>query len=609
MSYNVSRPAALCLLYFVLLVPVALGQEGRKALVRTEKTATGVEQHYIEISTDIPLEQSVYNALSADPQGGPEIGALFSKGNPLPVDDSNLVEKKFPRNRIVVSPEDAAAATRKRFRLYFDVGVDPYADFGDQKYVVNLFNYTTGAGKSARHTIDVGLPLERTPQTDDITCRNEQQLAFFYQFAGQDDASKRRTAELYDWFAGLKGHPADLAKLKVEIEQLNRKGKKDFAVRDLTLAPSRERAQERARFHICFETGQRLPESKFDARVTYADGTPPELFVPAVITGLEGDPTETSPEVFSDESDKSPGQRPLDRNLNFATALTSSVEDKEKEEAGQKLTVRERTTRATLDLRVIPKFIYSYDAERGKDGTKARYLEWIPIFLDSKVSTGKVNKDTLSLNTIVFGTKGEYRHFPRLGRYENYYRFIGGFLNASDRDFKQAEYKGTFEFRPVFGAINHPLVSQETVERKILAPDSKRPLKVIPKNYGFEVVPFIGTELGRTYLRRRPGEGIEPSDAVRRLYFGLDMVLNPVRFMTFSVTDTFYVRSKAESQDDRYRNYFRGAIEIPLGEPTRTPHSVFFSFERGDQPPFKEQGVNALKVGYRLRTDWINLFR
>ena len=609
MSNNVTGTPALCLFIVVLLAPAALAQDARKALVRTERTGAGVERHYVEISTDIPLEQAVYDALRDDPRGGPEIGALFAKGDPLPADEASLVDGKFPRNRIVVSTEDAAAPTRKRFRLYFAAGVNPYVGFEDRQYVVNLFNYTTGAGKSARHTIDVEMSFERTPQTDDITCRDERQLAFFYEFAGQDDASKQRVAELYDWFADLKKHPAELAKLNVEVEQLNRKGKKKVTVRDLALAPSRERALERARFHVCFEAEQRLPESKFDASVTFTDPAPPELFIPAVITGLEGDPTDTSPEVFSDESDKSPGERPLDRNLNFATALTSSVEDKEEEQGGQKTTVRQRTTRATLDLRVVPKFIYSLDAERGKDGTQARYLEWMPIFLDTKVSTGKVNKDTLSLNTIVFGTKGEYRHFPRLGRYETYYRLIGGFLNASDRDFKQAEFKGTFEFRPVFGFINHPLVSQETVEKKLLAPESKRPLKVIPKSYGFEVVPFVGAEIGRTYLRRRPGEGIEPSDTVRRLYFGLDMVLNPVRFMTFNVTDTFYVRSKAESPDDRYRNYFRGAIEVPLGEPTRTPHSVFFSFERGDQPPFKEQGVNALKIGYRLRTDWINLFR
>lgn len=579
----------------------------RKAFLRTRTQPTGVE-YYIEISTDVPLNQALYDQLNEHPSAPhPEIGSVFVDGDPLTIDYSDLVDSRYPRNKIVVSPNDNAKS-RKLFRVYLK-GENPFTGFGEKNYTINLFDYADDSNKQARQIIKVSTWYERTVLADDIVCPKEEQFAAIYKYEVDDPDSLARLSLLYDWFVNLKSK-GNLGKLLIEVEQLDRKGKRDLRVIDLAIFDrTKIKAMSKKRFHVCLDTNQSLPAGKFDARLTFADAAPAELFEPGLIVGLKGAPNEASPGVFSDESAKNVGERPLDKNLNIAGSLTSSVNDNEKEDAAKnKFIVRERTTRATLDLRLIPKFFYTLKTEDKDDHTNGSYREWIPFFLDLKNSTGKIDKDTLSLNRTVFGTKVEQRWLPRLDKFSSYYRLIGGFLHASDRDFKQGEYKGIVEFRPVFGALNHPLASQIESERKILDPTSKAPIKIIPKSFGFEIVPFVGAELGRTYFRRRPAQAVQPSDTVRRIYVGMDLTLNPVRFLTISVSNTLYVRAKAESETTRYRNYFSGKLELPLGEPTRTPHSIFFSFERGDQPPFKELGVNALKFGYRLRSDWFGLF-
>ncbi|HYE13271.1 MAG TPA: hypothetical protein VD968_02395 [Pyrinomonadaceae bacterium] len=235
------------------------------------------------------------------------------------------------------------------------------------------------------------------------------------------------------------------------------------------------------------------------------------------------------------------------------------------------------------------------------DVTAGTYSIFTPFYVDAKVSTGKIVKDTLSLNRVVLGTQEELRYYANNFRFPTYYRFIFQGNHASDRDFKQGEFKGTFMFRPVFGPLNHPFDPSNTrsVGRE-LCPRCKPPFKLIPIRYGFEFVPLVGAEFGRTYFRRRPAEAVTPSDTVKRVFFGFDSTVNPTPRLSLTAQEIFYVRG--ESKEDRYRNYFLGEAAYRLTDlfDSRAAHSIFFSWERGGQPPFDEADVNVLKFGYRL---------
>jgi hypothetical protein len=155
--------------------------------------------------------------------------------------------------------------------------------------------------------------------------------------------------------------------------------------------------------------------------------------------------------------------------------------------------------------------------------------------------------------------------------------------------------------------LNHPLVNLQALTQPAVITDennSKNPIKIFQRNEGgYEFVPVVGFELGRTWARRNPAAAIEPSDTVKRLYVGMDITLNPFSRTTLSLTDTFYFRFEARKTDPR-DNYFKGSIDFRLGkfgDNNRLAHSVYFSFERGQQPPFSDSGVNALKLGYRIR--------
>ena len=154
--------------------------------------------------------------------------------------------------------------------------------------------------------------------------------------------------------------------------------------------------------------------------------------------------------------------------------------------------------------------------------------------------------------------------------------------------------------------LNHRLVDNvKAVERRILFPGEKPPAKIIPGNTGYEIRPLMGFEVGQAYHRDRPAQAIKPSDAVRRLYVGMNIILNPMRFLTLTASNTFYFRY--ESKTDRHHNYFKGGIEFPLTGPVvdfdHPAQTLFLQYENGGQPPFATPNVNTLKLGYRLQWD------
>ncbi len=235
------------------------------------------------------------------------------------------------------------------------------------------------------------------------------------------------------------------------------------------------------------------------------------------------------------------------------------------------------------------------------DTTAGTYNIFTPFYFDAKVSTGKITEDTSSLNRVFFGIQDELRYYANNNRFPTYYRFIFKGNHVSDRDFKQREFDVNIEFKPVIGALNHPFDPSNTRYRpRELCPDCKPPYKLLPIRYGFEFVPVIGVEIGKTYWRHRPAEALKPSDTVRRLYFGMDITLNPTPRWTLSASEIFYLRY--ESKTDRQHNYFLAESSYRFGSfhAGQGSHSLFSSWERGGQPPFDDPDVNVLKFGYRL---------
>jgi|GEM_PF-4701406 len=233
--------------------------------------------------------------------------------------------------------------------------------------------------------------------------------------------------------------------------------------------------------------------------------------------------------------------------------------------------------------------------------TAGRYSIFTPFYIDAKVSTGNITSDTSSLNRVVLGAQEELRFYQNNHEFPTYYRLLFQFNHASDRDFKQREFYGTFKFNPVFAALNHPYdPTNVESETRHLCSTCKPPYKLLPFRYGYEFVPIIGADIGKTYYRHRPAEAIKPSDTVRRLYFGFDGTINPTPRISLTASEVFYVRG--ESKTDRYHNYFLGEFAYSLGRfsSARGANSFFFSFERGGQPPFDDPDVNVFKIGYRI---------
>jgi hypothetical protein len=688
--------ALFTLIAMMLLTSNALGQDKPNAVLRVNEDmrASSDRKYYVEISVDVPLNARDYDALKRKDYAYLKsekhypVGVLASKGKPLTT---------FP-NYLEVSPDDPDPSKPSQFRIYIPQSVEPFTGFDDSEFSVLLPNYYVADDDNQPRGMAVSQTFTRKIATNIPQCQPSP-FGMTLGYKPSNLYSFERARQIYAYVAGLNSDPAKLAKLKIKVEPLTQAKTHTLGVRHVTLYPDTpDVLGANDRISVCFDTDRGAPTEGFDAELAMSTDAPKELLEPTVVTGLEGLAKETSPVVFVDK-EKPVGLRPIDKDLNIAGSLVSSVADVKKDDK----MVRERTTRGTLDLRVglfrstervfihtsgniavkqlcgeVPlKFKKGDDEEDGfkpataaapgyvviiareqgiapgvtltgvKPGSRqclyykyldsagrvigrnpsfpsdppyppfisdvelpglisennsAAYSIFTPFYIDAKVSTGKIVKDTLSLNRIVFGTQEELRYYPtRKAIFPTYYRFIFQGNNASDRDFKQAEYKGTFEFRPVFGPLNHPLDAQPpTSIAKEIDKGGKPPFKLIPITHGFEFVPLIGAELGRTYLRRRPAADIKPSDTVRRLYFGLDTVLNPTAHLALKTSEIFYIRG--ESKTDRYHNYFLGEVSYGLGEfiNRKAAHSLFFSWERGGQPPFDDPDVNALKFGYRV---------
>jgi hypothetical protein len=417
-----------------------------------------------------------------------------------------------------------------------------------------------------------------------------------------DEYTEDRINRIYDWLEKQQGTPGSIAKVRVEprTESVPNNIPYDYHVEAFAYDPyNRDDAKTRRRINIFLVTDEDFPSVDFDLEVTLQSSPDQSAYqkrqVPKEISGpiaktMSAIASMTAPDASKAGDDTTLELREIKSNLDASIALTSAIKDKE--ENG--VTTRKRDTNAVFDLLFAPALNLSLDSDEVHFFT--------PFFIDAKVSNGSITKDTLSLNRILLGTQYSIRWRPDDGNFNKYIFSFRG-INASDRDFKHVEAKFNFEFRPIFRSWNQPLNIRfrQPMPPSVLIPDNG-PKYLRVGNFGYQIQPLIGLELGRTYRSKREAFDVEEtSPNLRRLFFGMDMVFNVTRFSNIKITDTFYLRG--ESKEARHRNYFKGELEIPVIFSNRTAQSVFVSFEKGDQPPFVSPGVNAVKIGYRITSN------
>lgn len=297
-----------------------------------------------------------------------------------------------------------------------------------------------------------------------------------------------------------------------------------------------------------------------------------------------------------------PEEKNLERNLELGLAFTSAVEDEEvpATTTTPATTVRKRNNRGVLDLTFAPWLdVLKPVIERNK----ALWF-WTPGYIKANVATGKIEKDTLSLNRILLGTNFEMRYYrSRGGKLSTpttgWVTLNLGLIHASDRDFKQKEIYANAEFKPVWKKLFKPYALNYTIER-VNGKGIKR-----QKPWGLTVEPLIGFAFGRTYSRRNPAEAIKSKDTFSRLYLGGTASLSVKDRFIFTAEDKYYIRS--ETSFDRYANYSKLTGEFRLGSNRYFSNGIFASFEKGTDAPFTSY-VNSFRVGYRLWGNWCQPF-
>jgi|GEM_PF-5137985 len=610
---------------FFLLSPVVKGQDDADEAVRRElpEAAAGSTITLIELTT------------TANVNAGEHVSAMLYRkediGNRLLAQDMDV--KMCPAADPGLPPANTFCFTipdQGKILLRFRFGANPPAKESFQISFATIAitidattqtvsQRTTAAAvvqvvpESPKGKIGVGVvPINKVFERRKPTpaCPNNDEYVFTSQGAIEtelkenvirinvdlpDDPAtlQRRVRALLSWLTTQKTTPSGIAEVKVERRDQTGTPR-IFPLRAFTYRVQCEQQLINDQGISLFLIGaEEFPDAAFDFQIEFKNNPPLELakLIKGSSAGLSSIGTPKADDIGSD---KTLGLRSLDSNLNVATAFTSSVADVED---GDK-TVRKRQNASAVDLKFAPWLNINLSPPR-----KVQHL-LTPFFIDSKTASGKITKDTLALNRILIGSEYSIKYIrsTKVDQADKYvFRFR--YINASDRDFKRVEGKFNFETNFLFARLNRPLSEKTRLEMGTINPDAG--FKVIPTSmFGYQIQPVVGVDLGRTFRRKRDVFDIEDeSDFVRRLYFGGDMKFNLTRHFNLTLSDTFYVRG--ETPKDRGRNHFEVLFETPLGSIRQnTAQSIFFSFERGDEPPFNSPAVNAIKIGYRLVTNF-----
>lgn len=468
----------------------------------------------------------------------------------------------------------------------------------DDSFVVSVFELPTASGILS-YDLSVTKLLEVSIKTAQKICARGLQLNL-----KSPDYTERDWQSIEDWANSNKRNPSDIG----TIEITNSMVKSVYPVSSVQVLTPSARAAEVGAMVVCVKLEPQLPDKAFAATIKFSKAPTYDLSQALTGKGLDPEPAPPFPTLADDNG--VPGSRGLERNLDLGVSFTTSVQELEKENPITKKNekVVERISRGVFDVRLAPWLYLGRKKELDRNQKWYRYFN--PIFIDAAVSTGKIDKDTLSMNRVIFGSEYEWRYYdfekdPQTGNtktspYVDIHRLILRGTHASDRDFKQLEYFGTFEYQPVLGALNHPLYLNWRFDK-----EGRR----VAGRFGYEINPRFGFSVGRTYARRDPAAAIEVSPTIRRVHIGLDMNFSLTRYLGLSISDTFWLRG--EAPNDRFHNHFKGSIEAPLGRPFRgSVQSLFLSFERGNEPPFAGRDANVFKIGYRIRSEgWGGRFR
>lgn len=518
-------------------------------------------------------------ALIDGPKGSPHVLVNTGKNKPVdrPAGALYLVEKG---ERVQVTDVlSDVSSTFEEFQFNFPATrpFDPTASYE----VVLTFQVKgdDGSTRTILRTIPVEPKLSAELQRSE-QCREGIVLVL------KSNLDRHDWSAVYAWLDSFQANPAGLGSVKVRAI-----GTEDPRDRHISSISFKRRPPGNI-FNIqrvCLMFDEALPTKKFDAEMTLSDGNrPPEVDAAVSAEGLAGRT------IFAADDS-------LERNVDLGVTLSSSVanEDVPATATDPATTIRKRTNRGAVDVKFKPWLDVVHPLI--EDNKWIHYFT--PFYLDANVATGKITEDTLALNRITFGFEGEARYrrvkgsdfdsgepFDKVATH----RIIYGATHASDRDFKQDEFTGKIEYKPIIWKLNSPINLNYTLNSR--GEES-------PGKFGYSFLPTFGFEIGKTYHRNNPAPAVKPSDTVRRFYVGLDMGFDVTQHLTFTVSDTFYWRG--ETPDDRAKNYFKGGLEAPLGEIFRSAvHGFFLTFERGDLAPFASPSVNALKFGYRIQANY-----
>ncbi len=510
----------------------------------------------------------------ADPNQ-PVIAALYA------IDDTGA------RKQLKKFQQPVPASTQSAFSIEFP---DPPAE--KVSHVVSVFEFPTTGGVF-NYDLPVGRVVTGKLLPQDLTCPNGIIVDLKSSVYVESDWQK-----IIDW-VNLSGD--GVAKVTTRVAD---NPPRDLPVRSVKVLTSPKVAAAAERMLVCLRVQPTLPTADFSATVSFINAPEQDLQKPLVEAAIKA---VELPKVGTSADDNGlPGKRGLERNLDLGISFTSSVGEKTADDGSKFIG---RTSRGVFDIRLAP--LLKIKGNQAFDRDQRQYRFWTPFFLDAAVSTGEIDKDTLSMNRVIFGTEYEWRFYDFKKRsgtndtildpYVTHHRIIVRGTHASDRDFKQREFLATIEYQPVVGALNHPINLNWTEENGIRVPNDL--------GFGYQIIPRFGYTIGKTYFRDDPAPVIEPSETANRFHIGLDLTFDFTRYVQLSVTDTLYIRG--EAPDDRTHNYFKGTIEAPIGSPfAKTVNSLFVSFERGQQPPFATRDVNVFKVGYRIRSEgWWGRFR
>lgn len=505
-------------------------------------------------------------------------GALF-----LVNDDDERVQVT---DVLVISGANVAAKNFGEFSFEFPAS-QPFDPKATYEVVVSFPAEKEGKVRTLLRTIPVTPRISSSLERDD-QCANGNGITLVL----KSNLDEHDWMAVYNWLDEFKNNPSGLATVKVRpIGTSNADGTvgpenfKPVAIESFEF----ERFPPGSKFNVqtvCFKFAEHLPTKNFAVEMTlHGSRRPPEVEPVVTAKKLAG-------RTISAADDS------LERNLDLSLTMSSSVanEDVPATATDPATVVRQRTNRGVVDVKFKPWIDIFHPII--EDNTWIHYFT--PFYLDASVATGKITEDTLALNRVLFGFEGEARYRQVKDTDEDFnkiatHRLMYGLTHASDRDFKQDEFTGKIEYKPIIWKFNSPINLNYTLNKKGEKTDERW--------FGYTFLPTFGFEIGKTYHRRNPAPAIKPSDTVRRFYIGLDLGLDVTRHLTFTVSDTFYLRG--ETPGDRAKNYFKGGVEAPLGEVFNSAvHGLFFTFERGDLAPFATPSVNALKFGYRIQANY-----